>query len=163
MFKLHNIWVTSHSLHTEQKIFTFCPVGAKYSAFKPSDSYLRGGLKNYSTQKVITYSDSTQKIVQENVFCLYGAILNLVTKVAQTLPKSDQFMFNMHTGKCHPYVGISLGYTSFCFSRLHWCWGEEVEGWCAAGVRGFLHLHLHIAQWKVPRTAILPYFKSYLL
>ena len=67
MFKLHNIWVTSHSLHTEQKIFTFCPVGAKYSAFKPSDSYLPGGLKNYSTQKVITYSDSTQKIVQDNI------------------------------------------------------------------------------------------------
>ena len=89
--------------------------------------------------------------------------MNLVTKVVHTPPKSDKFLFNMHTGKCHPYVGISLGYTSFCFSRLHWCWGEEVEGWCAAGVRGFLHLHLHIAQWKVPRTAILPYFKSYLL
>ena len=70
----------------------------------PSDSYLPGGLKNYSTQKMITYSDSTQQIVQENVFCLYGTILNLVTKVAQTLPKSDQFMFIMQTGKCHPYA-----------------------------------------------------------
>ena len=69
-----------------------------------SGNYLPGGPKNYSTQKVITYSDSTRKTVQENVFCLYGTILNLVTKVAQTLPKSDQFMFNMQTGKCHPYV-----------------------------------------------------------
>ena len=40
---------------------------------------------------MITYSDSTQKVVQENVFCFYGNILNLVTKVAQTFPKSDQF------------------------------------------------------------------------
>ena len=100
MFKLHNIWVTSHSLHTEQKIFTFCPVGAKYSAFKPSDSYLPGGLKNYSTQKVITYSDSTRKIVQENVFGFYGTTLNLVTKVAQTFPKSDNFFFRMQIWKC---------------------------------------------------------------
>ena len=75
----------------------------------PSDSYLPGGLKNDSTQNVITNSDSTQKIGQENVFCLYGTILNLVTKVAQTLPKSDQFMFNMQTGKCHPYVVDFLG------------------------------------------------------
>ena len=69
----------------------------------PSDSYLPGGLKNYSTQKVITYSDSTRKTVQENVFCLYGTILNLVTKVAQTLPKSDQFLSSMQTGRCDPY------------------------------------------------------------
>ena len=59
---------------------------------------------------MITYSDSTGKTVQENVFCLYGTILNLVTKVAQTLPKSDQFMFNMQTGKCHPYGLISNKY-----------------------------------------------------
>ena len=70
----------------------------------PSDSYLPGGLKNDSTQNVITNSDSTPKIGQENVFCLYGTILYLVTKVAHTLRKSDQFMFNMQTGKCHPYV-----------------------------------------------------------
>ena len=37
----------------------------------PSDSYLPGGLKTYSTQKVVTYSDSTQKIVQENVYCFF--------------------------------------------------------------------------------------------
>ena len=39
-----------------------------------SGNYLPGGLKSYFTQKVITYFDSTQKIVQEHVFCLYGAI-----------------------------------------------------------------------------------------
>ena len=33
-----------------------------------SGNYLPGGPKNYSTQKVITYSDSTRKTVQENVF-----------------------------------------------------------------------------------------------
>ena len=47
-----------------------------------SGNNLSGGLKNYSTQKVSTYSDSTQKIVQEDVFCFYGIIWNLVTKVA---------------------------------------------------------------------------------
>ena len=45
-------------------------------------NYLPWGLKTYSTQKVITYSDSTQKIVQENVFCFYGTMFNFVTKVA---------------------------------------------------------------------------------
>ena len=70
----------------------------------PSESYLPGGLKNYSTPKMIAYSDSTRKIVQENVFCFYGTILNLVTKVAQTFPKNYQFFFNMQTGKCHPYM-----------------------------------------------------------
>ena len=68
-----------------------------------SGYYLPGGPKNYSTQKVITYSDSTQKTVQENVFCLYGTILNLVTKMAQTFPKSDQFLSSMQTGRCNPY------------------------------------------------------------
>ena len=47
-----------------------------------SGNYLPGGLKNYSTQKVITYSDTTRNIVQENVFCFYGTMLNFVTKVA---------------------------------------------------------------------------------
>ena len=47
-----------------------------------SGIYLHGGPKNYSTQKVITYSDSTRKIVQKNVFCFYETMLNLVTKVA---------------------------------------------------------------------------------
>ena len=82
-------------------------LGLNAEYFPPTGApgnYLPGGLKNYSTQKVITYSDSTQPIVQENVFCLYGTILNLVTKAAQTLPKSDQFMFIMQTGKCHPYA-----------------------------------------------------------
>ena len=55
-----------------------------------SGNYLPGGLKKYSTQKVITYSDSTRKTVQDSVFCLFGNILNLVTKVAQTFPKSDK-------------------------------------------------------------------------
>ena len=68
-----------------------------------SGNYLPGGPKNYSTQKVITYSDSTRKTVQENVFCLYGTILNLVTKVGQTLPISDQFLSSMQTGRCDPY------------------------------------------------------------
>ena len=36
-------------------------------------------------------------------FSFYGNILNLVTKVAQTFPKHDQFLFSMQTGKCHPY------------------------------------------------------------
>ena len=48
-------------------------------------NYLPWGLKTYSTQKVITYSDSTQKIEQENVFCFDGTIMNLVTRVAQTV------------------------------------------------------------------------------
>ena len=69
-----------------------------------SGNYLPGGLKNYSTQKMITYSDSTRKIVQENVFCFFGTNLNLVTKVAQSFPNSDQFLFNMQTGRCDPYV-----------------------------------------------------------
>ena len=71
---------------------------------RASGNYLPGGPKNYSTQKVITYSDSTQKTVQENVFCLYGIILNLVPKVAQTLPKSDHFFSSMQTGRCDPYI-----------------------------------------------------------
>ena len=79
-------------------------------------------MKNYSTQKVITYSDSTRKTVQENVFCLYGTILNLVTKVTQTLPKSDQFLFSMQTGRCDPYMsqanGIDFSVTSHtCFMK----------------------------------------------
>ena len=83
-------------------------LNAKYLPPKgTSGNYLPGGLKNYSTQKFITYSDSTQKMLQENVFCFYGNILNLVTKVAQTLPKSDQFLFNMQTGQFHPYVGYN--------------------------------------------------------
>ena len=57
-----------------------------------SDSYLPGGQKNYSTQKMITYSGSTQIFLQENVFWFYGTILNLVTKVAQTFPKSGNFV-----------------------------------------------------------------------
>ena len=80
-----------------------------------SGNYLPGGPKNYSTQKVITYSDSTQKTVQENVFCLFGTILNLVTKVAQTLPISDQFLSSMQTGRCDPYMTCKdshLEYTS---------------------------------------------------
>ena len=52
---------------------------------------------------MITYSDSTQKTVQKNVFCLFGNILNLVTKVAQTFPKSDKFLFSVQTGQLHPY------------------------------------------------------------
>ena len=67
---------------------------------RASGNYLPGGPKNYSTQKVITYSDSTRKTVQENVFCLFGNILNLVTQLAQTFPKSDNFLFRMQTGKC---------------------------------------------------------------
>ena len=58
------------------------------------------GLKNYSTLKVITYSDSTQKLCR--IF-FYDFILKLVSKVAQTFPKSYQFLFIMQTGKCHPY------------------------------------------------------------
>ena len=69
-----------------------------------SGNYLHGGLKNYSEQKVITYSDSTGKIVQENVFCFYGTVLNLVTKVAQSPPKSDQLLSSMQTGRCDPYA-----------------------------------------------------------
>ena len=61
----------------------------------PSDSYLPGGLKNYSTEKMITYPDSTRKLVQENVFVFMVTILNLVTKVAQTFPKSDTFLFRL--------------------------------------------------------------------
>ena len=52
---------------------------------------------------MISYSDSTRKIVQGNVICSYVTILNLVTKVAQTFPKSDHFLFSMQTGKCLPY------------------------------------------------------------
>ena len=65
-----------------------------------SGNYLPGGLNNYSTQKMITYSE---KVMQENVFCFYGTILNLATKMAQTFPKSDKFLFSMQNGKCHPY------------------------------------------------------------
>ena len=67
----------------------------------------------FPTQKVITYSYSSQKTVQENVFCFYGAILNLVTKVVQTPPKSVFFsFFNMQTGQFHPYVHFR------CFERF---------------------------------------------
>ena len=69
-----------------------------------SGYYLPGGPKNYSTQEVITYSDSTRKTVQDFLFCFYGTILNLVTKVAQTHPKSDNFLSSMQTGRCDPYV-----------------------------------------------------------
>ena len=62
---------------------------------------------------MITYSDSTRKTVQENVFCLYGSILNLVTKVAQTLPKSDQFLSSMQTGRCDPYENVVKCYEKF--------------------------------------------------
>ena len=41
-------------------------------------------------------------------FCFYGSIFNLVTKVVQTPPKSNQFLFNMHTGQIHPYIGIFI-------------------------------------------------------
>ena len=70
---------------------------------RASGYYLPGGPKNHSTQKVITYSDSTQIFLQDNVFCFHDQILNLVTKVAQAYPKSDQLLFSMQTGKCHPY------------------------------------------------------------
>ena len=74
----------------------------------PLDYSLPGGLQNYSTQKVITYSYSSRKTDQENVFCCYGTILNLVTKVVQTPPKSYQFVFlNMQTGQVHPYIYLS--------------------------------------------------------
>ena len=53
---------------------------------------------------MITNSYSSRKTVQENIFCFYGTILNLVTKVVQTFPKSGKFLFNMQTGKCHPYA-----------------------------------------------------------
>ena len=69
-----------------------------------SGNYLPGGPRIYSTQKMITYSDSTQQIVQENVFCLYGTILNLVTKMAQTFPKSDKLLSRMQTERCDPYM-----------------------------------------------------------
>ena len=70
---------------------------------RASGNYLPGGPKNYSTQTVITYSDSTQKNLQEFVFCFYGNIMKFVTKVAQTFPKIYKFLVSMQTGKCHPY------------------------------------------------------------
>ena len=73
-----------------------------------SGNYLPGGLQSYSTQKIITYPDSTRKTVQGNVFCFYGTILNLVTKVAQTFPKSDQFLSSMQTGRYDPYIYFFL-------------------------------------------------------
>ena len=45
-----------------------------------SGNYLPGGLKKYSTQKVITYSDSTRKIVRE-FFFLFFKWLKLSPKV----------------------------------------------------------------------------------
>ena len=54
-----------------------------------SINYLPGCLKSDYTQKVITNSDFAQKIVPENIFCCYGNIFNLVTKVAKNFPKSD--------------------------------------------------------------------------
>ena len=83
------------------------PVGGKYSPFKPR--YTIRFLSHWGSEKllytkIITYSDSTREIVQEkNLFCFYATIMNLVTKVAQTFPKSDKLLFNMQTGKCHPY------------------------------------------------------------
>ena len=41
--------------------------------------------------------------MQKNVFCLYSTIFNSVTKVAQTLPISDQFLSSMQTGRCDVY------------------------------------------------------------
>ena len=76
------------------------------------------GSANYSTQKVITYSDSTRKILQENVFLFYDKILNLVTKVAQTFPKSDQLLFSMQTGKYPPYI-VTIG--NFCHKKCFIC------------------------------------------
>ena len=60
-----------------------------------------GVLKITLQKKVITHSDSTQIVVRENVFFVF--MVPFETKVAQTPPKSDQFVFNMQTGICHPY------------------------------------------------------------
>ena len=56
----------------------------------PSDSYLPGGLKNYSTQKVVTYSDSTRKIVQENVICFLWYHFEFGHKSSSNSPKKLQ-------------------------------------------------------------------------
>ena len=95
-----------------------CKLNAEYlTPTGASGNNLSGGLKNYSTQKVITYSDSTRKIVQENVFCFYGTILNLATKMAQTFPKSDKFLFNMQTGKCLPYIRNHIFLANWYFKQ----------------------------------------------
>ena len=69
---------------------------------------------------MITYSYSSRKIVQENV-CFYGTILNLVTKVVQTPPKSDNFLLYMQTRECHPYIYAKVqreGGALFVFSDI---------------------------------------------
>ena len=71
-----------------------------------SGNYLPGVLKNDSTQKMITYSDSTRRIVQQNVFCFLCYHFEFGQKMAQSFPKSYTFLFNMQTGKCLPYAKI---------------------------------------------------------
>ena len=45
--------------------------------------------------------------------------MNLFTKVAQAFPKSDQFLFNMQTGQCHPNMNKVV---ICCFLTLFsWC------------------------------------------
>ena len=69
-----------------------------------SGNYLPGGLKNYSEQKVITYSDSTGKIVQENVFVFMVQFLILSQKWLKVSQKVTLFfLFNLQTGECLPY------------------------------------------------------------
>ena len=76
-----------------------------------SGNYLPGGLKKCSTQKVITLSDSTQKIVQENVFCFYGTILYLVNYFCRLYSqKSNISEISMQKGEQIHAVPLRLGF-----------------------------------------------------
>ena len=81
-------------------------VGGQYLAFQPRYTFRPSsswGSKNYSKSEFI-FLLYPKNCPGECFFCFYGTILNLVTKVAQTFPNSDQFFFNMQTWKCHQYV-----------------------------------------------------------
>ena len=62
-----------------------------YPLQEPLVTISMGGLKNYSTQKVIKYSDSTRKIVHENVFVFIVAFLILSQKRLKLSQKVTNF------------------------------------------------------------------------
>ena len=68
-----------------------------------SGNYLPGGLQNYSTQKMITYSDSD--CAGKGYFVLWYHF-EFGTKVAQTPKKSLKKLSSMQTGRYHPYDGV---------------------------------------------------------
>ena len=71
----------------------------------PSDSYLPGGLKSYSTQTIITYSDSTRKIVLEKVFLFSWLHYAFGHKILQLLVN---IFFHVLSPVIHVPVNIKL-------------------------------------------------------